>query len=619
MNLKKLLRDPREIGFRLRQEVMNLLLARHPPTGDFAARSPLPGLPDPAPVIERLRGTDFAAQVVAIASEVLAHRFPLLGLVVETGAAIAWRRDYRRNIETPPDYFRRIPYLDVTRVGDHKIIWELNRHQHWVLLAQAYRLTGRREYLTEIVNQWESWVAANPFQHGINWCSALEVAFRALSWTWTHHLVGEHLPAGFLVELARHGRHLEYNLSYYFSPNTHLLGEAVALHALGQLFPTFPRSARWRELGHQVVTKELQRQVRGDGAHFEQSTYYHVYAFDFFLLHYLLAGRPPAYAPVLVKMGEYLDAVLGPARSLPLIGDDDGGRLFHPYGVHVEYGRATMSLAGLMLDRADWVGPADTLAPLAAWWLGVASSAAGKRGAPGSQVFADSGIVTLEHGDRFIVFDAGGFGPYGAGHSHSDTLSLYVRQGAEELLIDPGTFEYVGADRDLFRGSGAHATVRIDGLNQADSAGSFAWIHQPEVQITRRELSSACDSMEALCRYRGFSHRRQVIFEKPDRLLVIDDVDGPPGEHLLEQFWPVGARVERLDAAAFRLGERAILWFGGAGKLAEEAGRRSLAYGQQEATAVIVARRLGTLPCRMVAGLNFRGTDWEDDRASWAV
>ncbi len=587
MNLKKFIRSPREIAFRLQQEAMNFALAARPPGGHFTASSPLPGLPDPAPVIDRLRGTDFARQVVSIADEVLAHRFPLLGFQVETGPKIAWRRDYRSGIETGTGYFRRIPYLDASQVGDHKVIWELNRHQHLVLLAQAYRFTGETKYLTELRDQWESWVRANPFQHGINWCSALEVAFRALSWTWVWHLVGG--DDRFLVELARHGWHLEYNLSYYFSPNTHLLGEAVALHALGTLFPAFPRAARWRELGHQVVTQELERQVLADGAHFEQSTYYHVYALDFFLLHYLLAGRPASYVPVLKRMAEYLDAILGPARSIPLIGDDDGGRLFHPYGVHMEYGRATLSLAGALFDQPAWIGPDDTLT---SWWLGQPSSPSPSRRPPATRTFPNSGTIVFEDGDRFIVFDAGGFGPYRAGHSHSDALSVYVRRGGEELLIDPGTYEYVGEERDRFRDTAAHNTIRIDGLDQADPDGSFAWNGRPEVEIA--------DLNEAVCRYRGFTHRRKLIYEGA-RLEIIDEVDGPAGDHRIEQFWHAGAPVGKCSATSFRIGAKTTLTLEEGATL--EPGWRSTAYGRKEVTAVIVVRRQGTLPMQMTATL----------------
>ena len=49
------------------------------------------------------------------------------------------------------------------------------------------------------------------------------------------------------------------------------------------------------------------------------------------------------------------------------------------------------------------------------------------------------------------------------------------------MLIDPGTYTYV-ADRrwrDWFRGSAAHNTLRIDGLDQASPAGPFRWDGRP--------------------------------------------------------------------------------------------------------------------------------------------
>ena len=82
---------------------------------------------------------------------------------LQTGKVIDWRRDYQNNRNSPPNYFRLIPYLNFNRVGDHKVIWDLNRHQHLVLLAQASLLTSRQDFLTEIEEQVESWLVANPF------------------------------------------------------------------------------------------------------------------------------------------------------------------------------------------------------------------------------------------------------------------------------------------------------------------------------------------------------------------------------------------------------------------------------------------------------------------------
>ncbi|HEX7359907.1 MAG TPA: alginate lyase family protein [Bryobacteraceae bacterium] len=539
------MRSLAELAFRARQETANLRLLASPPVFRSALTRPL-HLPDLAPVVAALRESEFAHFVTAAAEQILEHRLPLFGAAIETGPEIRWRRDYRHGIESGIAYFRRIPYLNFPAVGDHKFVWEPNRHQHLVLLAQAFRFTGRPEFTREVLRQIESWLDQNPFPCGINWTSALEVAFRSLSWIWIYHLVGEEMPEQFrqrfLTGLYRHGRYLAENLSIYFSPNTHLLGEAVALHALGTLFEEFPESDAWRRRGAEIVQGQLTFQVHPDGSHFEQSTYYHIYALDLFLFHYLLAGRPATMSDTLTGMAEYLHWLLGPNRQISCFGDDDGGRLFHPYGERDRFGRATLTTCGLLFGRGEWIG--EETAEQAAWWMGgEALTQDKKRFAPvtGSRLFAESGSAFLQAGNLWVQMDAGPFGFGGAGHSHSDTLSLVVWLGGERVLIDPGTYTYVAEpeERAWFRGSAAHNTVRIDKLDQARPAGPFRWESKPRVRVEKWEPSPARTCLEAYCRYDGFMHRRRILLE-PGRLLVIDDIEGPPGEHVCEQIWQLG-------------------------------------------------------------------------------
>ena len=574
--------------------------------------APLPGLPAPGPVADALRGTAFAAELERLAGRVMEHRFPLLGVEIDAGPEIHWRRDYLHSRESDPAYFRLLPYLDFSRVGDHKVIWELNRHQHLVLLAQAFVITGREEFLEEIERQWRSWIEANPFQRGINWASALEVAFRALSWIWIYHLVGGKMEAGwrsrFLTELYRHGLHLEHNLSVYFSPNTHLLGEAVALHALGVLFPSFPRARRWERMGGDVVRQQLERQILADGAHFERSSYYHVYALDFFLFHYIVADRPAAFRPVLERMAEYLGALLGPARDLPLIGDDDGGRLFHPYGEHTQFGRATLATCGVLFDRWEWLGDAGDLYPQAAWWLGVTKALLAPKEPAVSRLFPEAGTAIMTAGELWIASDAGGFGPFRAGHSHSDALSVIARLGGRELLIDSGTYTYIADPewRNWFRGSAAHNTIRVDGQNQATPLGPFAWDGRPRVEVREWRTSPECDFLDASCRPSSgdWTHRRRIFFVKPDVLWILDEVEGQ-GEHFIEQFWHCGQEVAAVSPRCFRIGGDAILALGGdaAAQSGGEHGWRSRALGQKEPSPVIVAARKAALPAVFATAL----------------
>jgi hypothetical protein len=300
------------------------------------------------------------------------------------------------------------------------------------------------------------------------------------------------------------------NLSVYFSPNTHLLGEAVALHALGLMF----REERWRASGAEWTEDAMRRQVRDDGSHFEQSAYYHVYALDFFLLYRVLANPGAEYDAKLVRMAEYLDALLGHSGVLPLIGDDDGGRLFHPYGDRMQFGHATLAACAAMFHREFEHRE--------------------------SRLFADAGTVIMVHREIQIVVKAGPFGEGSGGHSHSDILSLVARIGDREILIDPGTYTYIAdpAERNAFRGSAAHNTVRIGGRDQAVPAGPFRWLDKPAVKIDRWESSPDRDFLDATCRYAGYAHRRRVLFVKAKALvIVLDTVEGAEGE----SFWHLGS------------------------------------------------------------------------------
>jgi hypothetical protein len=490
-----------------------------------------------------------AQDTVALAAQIRRHQFPFLGTTIETGPEIRWRRDYTRGIETSLNYFRRIPFLDTSRTGDHKLIWELNRHQHLVVLAQAYVLTGDVRNLDEIRTQLESWFIQNPFQRGINWASALEVAFRALSWMRVYGLVGSQLAYEFRVRwlgmLYLHARHLENNLSFYFSPNTHLLGEALVLHALGLFF----HAEGWQALGARVVREQMDRQVRADGSHFEQSTYYHLYALEMFRLHATLTEPTPAYRAKLERMTEYLQAVTGPSGTLPLLGDDDGGRLGFRFTV-------------TDITPRTWE----------------------------SRLFPDAGIAVMTADNVHAIVKAGGFGPGPAGHSHADALSIVLRCGDEEILIDPGTYTYTGDAqwRDWFRGTGAHNTIRIDGIDQATAAGPFRWVDKPTVSVLSWETSVERDILEAECRFAGFTHRRRVEFRKPDVFLITDDIHGPPGEHEIEQLWHLGSLEARGKLVLAEPCELVQSW-------------RSSAFGEKHPAPLLRVHRRCSLPVRLEA------------------
>jgi hypothetical protein len=294
-------------------------------------------------------------------------------------------------------------------------------------------------------------------------------------------------------------------------------------------------------------------------------------------------------------MAEYLDALLGVNGTLPLIGDDDGGRVFHPFGERDRFGRAAMATCSVLLNRPEWLRAADDLYEQAAWWLGPETMSV-RTPPPAlrvSRFFPDCGTAIMASGDVQLVVKAGPFGEGSGGHSHSDVLSLTAGAGGREVLIDPGTFTYVAdpAERDRFRGSAAHNTVRIDGRDQAVPGGTFRWNHKPAVDVVQWNTLPERDYLDATCAYGGFSHRRRVVFVRPATVVVLDSIEGPSGDHTLEQFWHLDSAE---DATRFS--------FSAPSEVVDTWRSRALC-SRERATALCVTMR-GPLPAHMAAILD---------------
>src|SRR5580704_2810075 len=152
----------------------------------FFASESLPGVLD----LIRQRLPQKAEHIIRQADKICRHHFDLLGYEdLQYDNPIDWHFDAVHGKQAPRKAFHQIRYLDFAEVGDCKVTWELNRHQHLVTLAKAYCLTGERRYADEIFGQWRNWQAENPYPFGINWVSSLEVAFRSLSWIWMYQLL----------------------------------------------------------------------------------------------------------------------------------------------------------------------------------------------------------------------------------------------------------------------------------------------------------------------------------------------------------------------------------------------------------------------------------------------
>src|SRR6185503_6627417 len=227
------------------------------------------------------RWPETAQRIIEQANRICDGKFDLLGFTgLSFGGPIDWHFEPVSGKRIPLEHWSKLDYLDAGVAGDKKITWELNRHQYFMKLGQAYALTQDQKYARTFVNHLESWMDANAPKRGINWASSLEVAFRSISWLWALYFFRDLVPAQTrnraLKFLYLGARHLESYLSTYFSPNTHLTGEALGLFFLGTLLPELKEAKRWRDLGSRILIDQIPVHVRADGVYFEQIGRAHV-------------------------------------------------------------------------------------------------------------------------------------------------------------------------------------------------------------------------------------------------------------------------------------------------------------------------------------------------------
>jgi len=514
-------------------------------------------------------------RAVEEAERLLRHEVRLLHFdPVELGREIDWHRDPVTGRTWERLFWTA--YNPEKNCGDRdsKIVHELNRHQHLPRLAKAYHWTGDERYAAEAVAQLRSWIEQNPPGLGINWQSSLEIGIRAVSWLWTLFLL---LPSRHFDDAAaqRIGdslfaqlEHVHRYTSEFSSPNTHLIGEAAALFIGGTVFRDRKRSAAWMRHGAALLVREADRQILEDGVHGDLAACYHCYALDFYLQALVLADPnhfrfPESMRRKVEGMLHFVMHLTTPMGTIPLLGDDDGGRALALQQTNYGSFNDALGLGAVLFRRTDFKHRAGDFSEETFWLLGKEAweSFGLLESAPPAEhqaVFASAGYAIQRSGwepfARQLVFDIGGLGLLTGGHSHADALSLILSSQGRELLVDPGTYVYNCAPewRSWFRSTRAHNTVSIDGFDQAETGGTFRWKTRMSTRMLRdpsfppEYLEAEHDGYERLPH--GVTHRRRLLHIPGEYWIVVDDFRGSreksSGEHTFDFHYHFGAGVD---------------------------------------------------------------------------
>lgn len=442
------------------------------------------------------------------ADEVLAGRFPVFAMpAAQLGFPPQWNRDPKTGRQAPLRFGKTLNYRDESIVGDIKYLWEPSRHAQLVTLAQAWHLSRDEKYARGCRTLLESWFDQCPYPSGVHWTSSLEHSIRLLNWSFAWQLLGaggatifqgeegEAFRQRWLTGVYQHCQFIAGHFSRYSSANNHLLGELLGLFVAAVTWPLWKRSARWKNTARRELEREMLRQNAEDGVNREQANWYHHEVADMMIVGGLVARAngcdfSTAYWHRLRGMLQYLASIMDAGGHVPNFGDADDAIIarLDPAETADVY-RSLLATGAVLFDCAEFKFKAGAIDDKTRWLLG--DAAAGKyRGIDMSSVslpmrrdFPQSGYYVL--GDRFetqrevrLVADAGPLGYLSiAAHGHADALSFTLSVAGRELLIDPGTYAYHTQKfwRDYFKGTSAHNTVRVDGVDQSVSGGNFLW------------------------------------------------------------------------------------------------------------------------------------------------
>ena len=495
------------------------------------------------------------------AEKLLEHRFHFLGLDVTLPDPIPWNRNPQTGKDYPMVHFTMVDTFNTEKYGDVKYVWELNRHQFFIDMAKAYFLTGDERYANKIWLWLESFIKAVPYKIGINHTSVLEHAMRIFSWVWAYYLTQDSpvwtppRQKALVQQLLMQGSIIEKNLSFFYSPYNHLIGELAALTFLGTVYGNSPKMGIWRDKYWRDMEKQLEKQLHGDGFTVEQASYYHHFTIGFYLM--LVQLRRQNGLPVAQKTLDLLERSLEfpmyltrPDGQLPMLGDIDSARSIYFYRPAPQWNlRPFQALGAAIFQRGDMKHAAGAPAEELLWLLGSEGYESFEK-LPAelpkdtSRPYRQSGYFIMrdgwEAGSSYCCFDCGeiAHGVFkdetpSAAHGHGDILSFELCLEGQPLVIDPGFYTYFGDEQwhRYFRDTRGHNAISVNNAGQALHAGRITWsnVASPRFDdwVSTAELDFAGGAID---RFSGLEEtvvqRRYLLFRKGRYFLVMDEVSG---------------------------------------------------------------------------------------------
>lgn len=384
-------------------------------------------------------------------------------------------------------------------------LWRYNLHYFDDLNAQG--ASTRAGWHSALISRW---IEDNRPGIGTGWepyPTSLRIV-NWIKWAWCRKAQGrDGLDARALDSLACQVRWLSKNMEVHLLGN-HLWANVKALVFAGAFFDG-PEAGKWLKSGLTLLERELDEQILSDGGHFERSPMYHSIVLEDVLDVINLASvAPDCFSTALSqRLRTVATDMLHWLRVMT-----------HPDGRIALFNDAAFEIAP---DHEALAGYAKRLGVLVK-----------VQALQAVETLPSSGYVRLQNERAVVICDVAPVGPdYLPGHAHADTLSFELSLDGQRILVNGGTSTYEpDAERQRQRGSPAHNTVTVDGMDSSEVWGGFRVARRARVFArrwgmdgTRLWLQAA---HEGYCRLPGkVTHQRRWLLE-PNGLAIEDSLQG---------------------------------------------------------------------------------------------
>ncbi len=505
----------------------------------------------------------------------------------------------------PKIFFGDISYRQGNPYGDARVVWEPARLQQLVALALFVQKSSgekRKQAISLLENMLLSWCSENPSLTGIHYTSSMECALRLIAVCYAYDLARPYLNNNEVLNaiasiVISHAELIVKRLSLHSSSGNHTIAECAGLIYAGILFSEYKNAERWRLKGQELFEKEINRQILQDGSGIEQTFWYLLFITDLAglvaeLLKFRNVKNSGEINQAFLRGKKFISKFSSSPDKLPTIGDSDDGY-------------ALSEFLRLSFDDSNHIN--------------------------GNFMFNSSGytLVKCELSEELsIIFNHGPLGmPPSYGHGHADALSVILRYGDDNIIIDAGTFTYTGNEqwRKYFRGTRAHNTITINGLDQAKQESLFLWSKPYDIKLENNDqLDDGTMRMLAYhdgYKHLGIRHWRGVVVLSSGYVIIWDFLSGT-GKFDVELNWHLGLQFKK-EGNAFLYhssAKQVSIQVDGYGKIAicngeanPIAGWLSPKYGVKHPIDTLRVKSYGALPMAFVTKISVDGIEADDE------